>query len=111
MIHRGLAMKKTIVLLPGDRHRPGGDRAAVTVLREAAHEFHHQFDFADLRLAAPRSTQLGTPLPEPPWTLAIRPTPFWRGSAAQVGLASLAAPESGLLALPSGLGLYVNFGP
>jgi len=49
-------MKKTIVLLPGDGIGPEVTRAAATVLRECAHEFHHQFDFEEHLSAAQRLT-------------------------------------------------------
>jgi 3-isopropylmalate dehydrogenase len=39
-----MKVKKTIVLLPGDGIGPEVTRAAATVLRECAQEFHHEFD-------------------------------------------------------------------
>ncbi len=41
-----MKVKKTVVLLPGDGIGPEVTRAAATVLRECAHEFHHEFEFA-----------------------------------------------------------------
>src|SRR5882762_8735054 len=56
-------MKKTIALLAGDGIGPEVTRAAVTVLREAAHEFHHQFDFADFPIGGAAIDAAGAPLP------------------------------------------------
>ena len=56
-------MKKTIVLLPGDGIGPEVTRAAATVLREAGHEFHHQFEFEELPVGGAGIDAAGTPLP------------------------------------------------
>src|SRR5260370_40650379 len=56
-------MKKNIVLLAGDGIGPEVTRAAVTVLREAAHEFHHQFEFAEFPIGWAAIDAAGTPLP------------------------------------------------
>src|SRR5260221_13009378 len=58
-----LEMKKTIVLLPGDDIGPEVARAAVTMLRETAHEFHHQFEFAEFPIGGAAIDDAGTPLP------------------------------------------------
>src|SRR5260370_307860 len=55
-------MKKTIVLLPGDGIGPEVTRAATAVLRETAHEFHHQFDFAEFPIGCAATDAYGTPL-------------------------------------------------
>jgi len=56
-------MKKTIVLLPGDGIGPEVTRAAATVLRECAHEFHHQFDFEEHPVGGAAIDVTATPLP------------------------------------------------
>src|SRR5258707_15766605 len=56
-------MKKTIVLLPGDGIGPEVTRAAATVLRECAHEFHHQFDFEEHPVGGGGIDEATTPLP------------------------------------------------
>ena len=56
-------MKKTIVLLPGDGIGPEVTRAAATVLRECAHEFHHQFDFEEQPVGGAAIDVTATPLP------------------------------------------------
>lgn len=56
-------MKKTIVLLPGDGIGPEVTKAAATVLREAGHEFHHQFDFEEFPIGGAAIDATGTPLP------------------------------------------------
>src|SRR4029077_2435569 len=62
-LKRGCAMKKAIVFLAGDGIGPEVTRAAVTVLREAAHEFHHQFEFAEFPIGGAAIDAAGTPLP------------------------------------------------
>ena len=56
-------MKKTIVLLPGDGIGPEVTRAAATVLREAGHEFHHQFEFLEFPVGGAAIDATGVPLP------------------------------------------------
>src|SRR5258708_16509685 len=56
-------MKKTIVLLSGDGIGPEVTRAAAAVLRESAHEFNHQFEFAEYPLGGAAIDATGTPLP------------------------------------------------
>ncbi len=56
-------MKKLIVLLPGDGIGPEVTRAAATVLREAGHEFHHQFEFQEFPVGGAAIDATGVPLP------------------------------------------------
>ena len=63
-------MKKTIVLLPGDGIGPEVTRAAATVLRECAHEFHHQFDFEEHPVGGAAIDVTATPLPKWVWPRA-----------------------------------------
>src|SRR5258706_7516360 len=102
-------MKKTIVLLPGDGIGPEVTRAAVTVLREAAHEFHHQFDFAEFAIGGAAIDTTGTPLPDATLDACHKADAVFLGAVGGPKLDSLPAgqrPESRLLALPQGLGLY-----
>jgi 3-isopropylmalate dehydrogenase len=107
-------MKKTIVFLAGDGIGPEVTRAAVTVLREAAHEFHHQFDFAEFLVGGAAIDAAGTPLPNNTLDACRQADAVFLGAVGGPKWDSLAVgkrPESGLLALRQGLGLYVNVRP
>src|SRR5882672_6873189 len=107
-------MKKTIVLLPGDGIGPEVTRAAVTVLREAAHEFHHQFDFAEFAIGGAAIDATGTPLPNATLDACHKADAVFLGAVGGPKWDALPVgkrPESGLLALRQGLGLYVNVRP
>src|SRR6202048_3095279 len=107
-------MKKTIVLLPGDGIGPEVTRAAVTVLREAAHEFHHQFDFAEFPIGGAAIDVTGTPLPDVTLDACNKADAVFLGAVGGPKWDALPVgkrPESGLLALRQGLGLYVNVRP
>src|SRR4029077_17574896 len=113
-LKRGFAMKKAIVFLAGDGIGPEVTRAAVTVLREAAHEFHHQCEFAEFPIGGAAIDAAGTPLPNATLDACRKADAVFLGAvggpkwdALQVGK----RPESGLLALRQGLGLYVNLRP
>src|ERR1700746_761174 len=107
-------MKKTIVLLPGDGIGPEVTRAAAAVLRESAQEFNPQFDFAEFPIGGAAIDATGTPLPAATLDACREADAVFLGA---VGGAKLDAfpvgkrPESGLLALRQGLGLYVNVRP
>jgi 3-isopropylmalate dehydrogenase len=107
-------MKKTIVLLPGDGIGPEVTRAAVTVLREAAHEFHHQFEFAEFSVGGAAIDAAGTPLPNATLDACHKADAVFLGAVGGPKWDSFPVgkrPESGLLALRQGLGLYVNVRP
>lgn len=107
-------MKKTIVLLGGDGIGPEVTRAAVTVLREAAHEFHHQFEFAEFAIGGAAIDAAGTPLPNATLDACRKADAVFLGAVGGPKWDSLPVgkrPESGLLALRQGLGLYVNVRP
>src|SRR5437868_5924475 len=107
-------MKKTIVLLPGDGIGPEVTRAATVVLREAAHEFHHQFDFAELPIGGAAIDVHGTPLLNETLDACRRADALFLGAVGGPKWDSLPVgkrPESGLLVLRQGLGLYVNVRP
>src|SRR5258708_2461226 len=109
-----LEMKKTIVLLPGDGIGPEVTRAAVTVLRETAHEFHHQFEFAEFPIGGAAIDDAGTPLPNATLDACHKADAVFLGAVGGPKWDSLPVgkrPESGLLALRQGLGLYVNVRP
>lgn len=107
-------LKKNIVLLPGDGIGPEIMRAAVSVLRECAAAFGHEFQFAEFPFGGAAIDATGEPLPAE--TLAACK------SADAVMLAAIGGPkwdavplakrpETGLLALRKALGLYMNLRP
>jgi len=107
-------MKKNIVLLPGDGIGPEVTRAAVTVLRETAHEFHHQFDFAEFPVGGAAIDTTGTSLPDATLDACHKADAIFLGAVGGPKWDALPVgkrPESGLLALRQGLGLYVNVRP
>ena len=107
-------MKKTIVLLPGDGIGPEVTRAAATVLREAGHEFHHQFEFEEHLVGGAAIDAAGTPLPNATLDACRKADAIFLGAVGGPKWDSLPVgkrPESGLLALRQGLGLFVNVRP
>jgi 3-isopropylmalate dehydrogenase len=107
-------MNKKIVLLPGDGIGPEVTRAAVTVLRETAHEFNHQFEFAEYPLGGAAIDAAGTPLPNETLDACRKADAVFLGAVGGAKWDALPVgkrPESGLLALRKGLGLYVNVRP
>src|ERR1700726_1123235 len=107
-------MKKTIILLPGDGIGPEVTRAAATVLREAGHEFHHQFEFAEFPIGGAAIDAAGTPLPNSTLDACRKADAIFLGAVGGPKWDALPVgkrPESGLLALRQGLGLFVNVRP
>jgi len=107
-------MKKTIVLLPGDGIGPEVTRAAATVLRECGHEFHHQFEFEEHPVGGAAIDVTGTPLPNATLDACNKADGVFLGAVGGPKWDSLPVgkrPESGLLALRQGMGLYVNVRP
>src|SRR5260370_2708619 len=107
-------MKKTIVLLPGDGIGPEVTRAAAAVLRESAQEFNHQFEFAEFPLGGAAIDAAGAPLPNETLDACRKADAVFLGAVGgpkRDGLPVGKRPESGLLALRQGLGLYVNVRP
>src|SRR5258708_35112842 len=107
-------MKKTIVLLPGDGIGPEVTRAAATVLREAGHEFHHQFEFEEFPVGGAAIDATGVPLPNETLDACRKADAIFLGAVGGSKWDALPVgkrPESGLLALRQGLGLFVNLRP
>ncbi len=107
-------MKKTIVLLPGDGIGPEVTRAAATVLRETAHEFNHQFELHEFPVGGAAIDAAGTPLPASTIDACRKTDAVFLGAVGGPKWDSLPVgkrPESGLLDLRKGLGLYVNVRP
>ncbi len=107
-------MKKSIVLLPGDGIGPEVTRAAATILRECAHEFNHQFEFNELPIGGTAIDAAGTPLPNETLEACRKADGVFLGAVGGTKWDALPVgkrPESGLLGLRQGLGLYVNVRP
>src|ERR1700674_2102440 len=107
-------MKKTIVLLPGDGIGPEVTKAAATVLRECAHEFNHEFEMHEFPVGGAAIDAAGTPLPSETIDACRKADAVFLGAVGGPKWDSLSVgkrPESGLLDLRKGLGLYVNVRP
>src|SRR5258708_8140493 len=107
-------MKKTIVLLPGAGIGPEVTRGAAAILREAAQEFNHQFEFAELPIGGAAIDAAGTPLPNGTLEACRKADAVFLGAVGGPKWDALPVgkrPESGLLELRKGLGLYVNVRP
>jgi 3-isopropylmalate dehydrogenase len=107
-------MKKTIVLLPGDGIGPEVTHAAALVLREAGHEFQHQFEFEERLIGGAAIDATGTPLPNATLDACCKADAVFLGAVGGPkwdGLPVGKRPESGLLTLRKGMGLYVNVRP
>jgi 3-isopropylmalate dehydrogenase len=108
------SMKKTIVLLPGDGIGPEVTKAAATVLRECAHEFSHQFEMREYPIGGAAIDAAGLPLPAETLDACRKADAVFLGAVGGAKWDALPVgkrPESGLLELRRGLGLYVNVRP
>jgi len=107
-------MKKNIVLLPGDGIGPEVTRAAATVLRECAHEFSHQFEMHEFPIGGAAIDAIGMPLPAETLDACRKADAVFLGAVGGAKWDALPVgkrPESGLLELRKGMGLYVNVRP
>ena len=107
-------MKKKIVLLPGDGIGGEVTRAAAAILRETAQEFGHEFEFQELRLGGAAIDATGTPLPTETLDACRKAHAVFLGAVGGPKWDALPVgkrPESGLLGLRKGMGLYVNVRP
>src|SRR5712672_3216054 len=107
-------MKKSIVLLPGDGIGPEVTAAAANVLRECAREFHHQFEFQEHPVGGAAIDLTSTPLPNATIDACRKADAVFLGAVGGPKWDSLPVgkrPESGLLALRQGMGLFVNVRP
>ena len=107
-------MKKNIVLLPGDGVGPEVTRAAAAVLRECAHEFSHQFEMHEFPIGGAAIDATGTPLPAETLDACRKADAVFLGAVGGAKWDALPVgkrPESGLLELRKGMGLYVNVRP
>src|ERR1700730_11194695 len=107
-------MKKSIVFLPGDGIGPEVTKAAAAVLRECAHEFSHQFDMHEFPIGGAAIDAVGTPLPNETLDACRKADAVFLGAVGGAKWDSLPVgkrPESGLLGLRKGMGLYANVRP
>ncbi len=89
-------------------------KAAATVLREAAQEFGHQFDMQEYPIGGAAIDATGTPLPARNLDACRKADAVFLGAVGGAKWDALPVgkrPESGLLELRRGLGLYVNVRP
>jgi 3-isopropylmalate dehydrogenase len=108
------SMKKNIVLLPGDGIGPEVTRAAATVLRECGQEFSHHFEMHEYPIGGAAIDATGTPLPNETLDACRKADAVFLGAVGGAKWDALSVgkrPESGLLELRRGLGLYVNVRP
>src|SRR6516162_3930428 len=109
-----MKLKKKIVVLPGDGIGPEVTRAAVSVLQECAREFGHQFDVAEMPIGGAAIEKTGDPLPPETLEACRKADAVFLGAVGGPKWDTLPVgkrPETGLLALRKGLGLYVNLRP
>src|SRR5215472_14571916 len=109
-----MKLKKTIVLLPGDGIGPEVTRAAMNVFEECAREFQHQFRFVELPIGGAAIDKTGSPLPVETLDACKKADAVFLGAVGGPKWDSLPVgkrPETGLLSLRKGLGLYVNLRP
>jgi 3-isopropylmalate dehydrogenase len=109
-----MKLKKKIVLLPGDGIGPEVTRAAASVLQECAREFHHQFELVEMPIGGAAIDKTGNPLPNETLDACRKADAVFLGAVGGPKWDSLSVgkrPETGLLGLRKGLGLYVNLRP
>jgi 3-isopropylmalate dehydrogenase len=107
-------LKKTIVSLPGDGIGPEVTRAATSILAECALEFGHVFDVQEYPLGGVAIDATGEPLPASTLEACQKADAVLLGAVGGAKWDALPVgkrPESGLLALRKGLGLYANVRP
>src|SRR5713226_9658960 len=107
-------MKKNIVLLPGDGIGPEVTRAAASVLRECAREFGHQFEMEEFSIGGAAIDATGEPLPASTLDACVKADAVFLGAVGGPKWDALPVgkrPESGLLGLRKGMGLFVNVRP
>ena len=109
-----MKLKKTIVLLPGDGIGPEVTKAAANVLHECAKEFQHQFTFVEMPIGGTAIDKTGDPLPNETLDACKKADAVFLGAVGGPKWDALPVgkrPETGLLGLRKGLGLYVNLRP
>ncbi len=109
-----MKLKKKIVLLPGDGIGPEVTRAAAGILQECAREFQHQFEMVEFPIGGAAIDKTGNPLPNETLEECQKADAVFLGAVGGPKWDALPVgkrPETGLLALRKGLGLFVNLRP
>src|ERR1700739_3205422 len=109
-----MKLKKKIVLLPGDGIGPEVTRAAAGVLQECAREFQHQFEMVDMPVGASPIAKAVHRLPNETLDACRKADAVFLGAVGGPQWDALPVgkrPESGLLDLRKGLGLFVDLRP
>ncbi len=109
-----MKLKKRIVLLPGDGIGPEVARAAAHVLQECGREFQHQFEMIELPIGGAAIDKTGSPLPAETLEACRKADAVFLGAVGGPKWDALPVgkrPETGLLELRKGLGLFVNLRP
>jgi 3-isopropylmalate dehydrogenase len=109
-----MKLKKKIVLLPGDGIGPEVTKAAASVLQECAREFQHEFEMIEMPIGGAAIDKAGNPLPAETLEACRKADAVFLGAVGGPKWDSLPVgkrPETGLLGLRKGLGLYVNLRP
>jgi len=109
-----MKLKKKIVLLPGDGIGPEVTRAAASVLQECAREFQHQFDTVEMPIGGAAIDKTGNPVPSDTLDACKKADAVFLGAVGGPKWDALPVgkrPETGLLGLRKGLGLFVNLRP
>ena len=107
-------MRARIAVLPGDGIGPEVVREAVACLRQVARAFGHQFDFQSHPVGSYAIDAFHEPLPKATLDACLEADAVLLGAVGDPrhdGLPSGRKPESGLLALRKGLGVYANLRP
>ncbi|MCE1203327.1 MAG: 3-isopropylmalate dehydrogenase [Holophagaceae bacterium] len=107
-------MKARITVLPGDGVGPEVTSEAVACLASVAERFGHQFTFQEALIGGAAVDATGDPLPEATLDLCRSADAVLLGAVggpAWDGHARDQRPESGLLRLRKGLGLFANLRP
>jgi 3-isopropylmalate dehydrogenase len=110
----GSPSPKKIVLLPGDGIGPEVTRVAADVLRTCAAAGGHNFEFTELPFGGAGIDAAGEPLPAATLKACIAADAILLGACGGPRWDARPPgqrPESGLLALRKGLGLYINLRP
>src|SRR6202043_1563962 len=108
------SQNKKIVLLPGDGIGPEVVRVAVSVLKDCATEFGHHFEFAEFPFGGCAIDATGMPFPAETLAACRSADAVFLGAVGGPKWDALPVgkrPESGLLALRKGLGLFGNVRP
>ena len=107
-------MKANITILPGDGIGVEVTREAVACLEAVAHRFGHEFHFETRLIGGIAVDETGVPLPEETLKTCLESDAVLLGAVGGPQYDSLPPklkPETGLLGLRAGLGVYANLRP